>query len=1072
MALSIPLPHVESTERVRFVSAFVGAMCVTSASLIARTAGDTLFLSSYGRDFLPYMFIGTPLVVSVLSYAFGTYLRKFALSQVIMVACVFLASCCMGLWVALAHPWGGFRIAAYFLGDLIVCGSMLLFWSFFGQIFNSRHAKRLLGPVGAGGTFACILAGLLVGPYTQRLGTANLLLLVALLLLIFGGAVFYLYRHEPSYLQTPPQDRQETKVSNLGYYTHLVKMVQVRNLALLVLVATVAVTLVDYQFKASVQSAYQGQTLAAFFGNFYFATNVLTLLIQVFLVSRLLQGSLLVTLYILPVALLVGSLGTSLTASFGWIVATKFIVQTATFTIDNAALQILYLGIRKQSYSQARAFIDGICKPLAMGVTGVVLVAVSDILPIYSLALGVSALAIIWLALVRKTYRVYVKGLIEGLGTRLFDLPQENTALHHQSIEPHIKQALRSAPSDDLPYLLSIMGELEEVDWAPEMRLLLRRKQPEVKVAALNYLKQSGNKLDFPAILENTKHPLPEVRQAAVSTAVALCGETAMDVVEASLRDPHPEVQAEAAIGLIKIGNLNGLLTGFAALKTMIESDNTATRSAAVLPLSRMQIAGKTTLFLELLNDTDKEVRSAALQSCINCPDPQLVPVLLSKLRDPASSEQVVDALFAFGSLTLDYLDAHTESVEVREMFYESNCLPNVLVRIGGVSALNILRKVLDKPTAQEPIDLIDAYCRLLKERTSINPYLDQLDRITNHELDSARKRLRNLHHISSLPGNTILCEALQEEYQRHLQNLLLLLGVRVPGVDMHMLYPALRREENGSRIQALEVLDNVLRVDLREKVLSVVDPSQSRLGNQDGWGQLLNLLQSETSKWVLVGALYAAGESRQQDWAHLTRKFLRYENAIIRETALHALIQIKKLKKLPEECSFLLEDPDFRVCKLARSLAQHSKTGVDSMIVVEKMLFLRHVPLFSKMVSSELGRIAHITQETVYPAGTKIIQEGEQGDCLYLIVDGEVLIHKGETRLNILKSKSHFGEMSIIDGEPRSASATALVDCLTLRIDRRDFNELLSTRSQVAVEVIRVLNRRLRETSSAASSS
>ncbi len=149
------------------------------------------------------------------------------------------------------------------------------------------------------------------------------------------------------------------------------------------------------------------------------------------------------------------------------------------------------------------------------------------------------------------------------------------------------------------------------------MRLLLRRKQPEVKVTALNYLKQSGNKLDFPAILENTKHPLREVRQAALSTTVALCGETAMDVVEASLRDPHPEVQAEAAIGLIEIGNLNGLLTGFAVLKTMIESDNTADRSAAVLPLSRIQIAGKTTLFLKFLNDTDKEVRSAALQSCI-----------------------------------------------------------------------------------------------------------------------------------------------------------------------------------------------------------------------------------------------------------------------------------------------------------------------------------------------------------------------------------------------------------------------------------------------------------------------
>ena len=222
MVLRALLPHVEADERVRFFGAFVGFMCVASASLIARTAGDTLFLSAYGRDFLSYMYIGTALVVGLLSYAFGTYARNVSLSRIIIVACGCLAVCCLALGLALIHPWGGLRVVAYLLADLTVYGSMLLFWSLFGQIFNSRQAKRLLGSVGAGGTLACILAGLLVGPYTERFGTASLLLPVGLLMLGFAGSVFYLSRRELIDLQPSPRSEQETRVSNLGYYTHLV----------------------------------------------------------------------------------------------------------------------------------------------------------------------------------------------------------------------------------------------------------------------------------------------------------------------------------------------------------------------------------------------------------------------------------------------------------------------------------------------------------------------------------------------------------------------------------------------------------------------------------------------------------------------------------------------------------------------------------------------------------------------------------------------------------------------------------------------------------------------------------
>jgi CRP/FNR family transcriptional regulator, cyclic AMP receptor protein len=133
-------------------------------------------------------------------------------------------------------------------------------------------------------------------------------------------------------------------------------------------------------------------------------------------------------------------------------------------------------------------------------------------------------------------------------------------------------------------------------------------------------------------------------------------------------------------------------------------------------------------------------------------------------------------------------------------------------------------------------------------------------------------------------------------------------------------------------------------------------------------------------------------------------------------------------------------------------------------MIVVEKMLFLRYVPLFSNMATSELSHVASVAREVTFPAGYRIIDQGDHGDHMFLIVDGEVLIQRGDTPLKTLRPKDFFGEMSIIDGEARSASAIAQTDCLCLRIDKDDFQGLLSTHNSAAVSVVRALNQRLRE--------
>ncbi len=132
-------------------------------------------------------------------------------------------------------------------------------------------------------------------------------------------------------------------------------------------------------------------------------------------------------------------------------------------------------------------------------------------------------------------------------------------------------------------------------------------------------------------------------------------------------------------------------------------------------------------------------------------------------------------------------------------------------------------------------------------------------------------------------------------------------------------------------------------------------------------------------------------------------------------------------------------------------------------MPTVEKVLFLKRVPLFAGVPARDLVQVAGIAEEVICEAEARIITEGEQGNAMFLIVEGEVTIHRGPQRIATLHPQDCFGEMSILDNEPRSASVTALTDCLLLKVDQDHFHDILFQNADVALAIIRTLTRRLR---------
>lgn len=96
-------------------------------------------------------------------------------------------------------------------------------------------------------------------------------------------------------------------------------------------------------------------------------------------------------------------------------------------------------------------------------------------------------------------------------------------------------------------------------------------------------------------------------------------------------------------------------------------------------------------------------------------------------------------------------------------------------------------------------------------------------------------------------------------------------------------------------------------------------------------------------------------------------------------------------------------------------------------------------------------------------PAGQTIFTEGEPGDCLYVVVEGEVQITRAGKHVRTVGPGSLFGEMALIEHGPRSATATARTPCRVVSVNERRFNFLVQQTPFFAIQVMRIMSERLR---------
>jgi CRP-like cAMP-binding protein len=122
----------------------------------------------------------------------------------------------------------------------------------------------------------------------------------------------------------------------------------------------------------------------------------------------------------------------------------------------------------------------------------------------------------------------------------------------------------------------------------------------------------------------------------------------------------------------------------------------------------------------------------------------------------------------------------------------------------------------------------------------------------------------------------------------------------------------------------------------------------------------------------------------------------------------------------------------------------------------------LRALPLFSKLSTRHLRQVAKLAQFVDFAPGEAVVIAGETGDAFYLIVSGKAEV-RARPRAGALGPGDFFGEMALIDGEPRSATIAAKTELHAMKLARRPFMKLLDQEPRVALALMAELAGRVR---------
>jgi CRP-like cAMP-binding protein len=125
--------------------------------------------------------------------------------------------------------------------------------------------------------------------------------------------------------------------------------------------------------------------------------------------------------------------------------------------------------------------------------------------------------------------------------------------------------------------------------------------------------------------------------------------------------------------------------------------------------------------------------------------------------------------------------------------------------------------------------------------------------------------------------------------------------------------------------------------------------------------------------------------------------------------------------------------------------------------------VLLATVPIFEGLSKKQLKVIAKSSEVVDYMAGHSIVKEGDLGDSFFVVLHGQAKVTTGGKTINRLMPGDHFGEISLLDGDPRTATVTSETPMKMMMLERKDFIKAVSNDPEMSLAMMRTLARMIR---------
>ena len=1044
-----PVVEVRKEEALGVLMMFAYSFLAMTAYNILKPITRSKYISDLGAENLPYVMLAAGLIIGVLMAAYSWVVARLPRNTALPITQLGLAGLLIGFWFLFQTEARWVSAAFYLMG--LILGILLIsqFWTVANLVYDPRQAKRVFGFIGGGAALGGIAGSFILRTLTLNLGTTNMLVISATLLVVMAFLTWRILRKANLQAATALASHADEKgVSFAEAFTLLRNSRHLQIIALVISFAAVGAVIIEQQLNMAAEAAKgQDQTdaLTVFLAEVQLWTSSIGFVIQIWLTARIHRYlGIGFALLVLPVSLGASAVVMLLNGALWAPALARVLDQSLRYNVDKTTREILFLPLPEDVKLKAKSFVDVTVDRMAKAAGALALLVLVqpwglnlDWQRISYASLTVMALWIVMSFTAKRGYLTAFRQSIERHDVQPEELRLTGADL--STIETLVQELSHPQPAR-VVYAIDMLESLGKGNLVTP--LLLHHDAPDVRERALNAIARTRNDIAAqwtPQVRRALADSNAGVRAAALRALGAIAKEDAATLARPMLLDPDPRIRATAAVALAASTDPGDLAAAEATLAEIVTSTSEGTRRArhdvaaalAQTPDPRFQ-----RLLIPLLYDTHADIADEALESVRKAQraDFIFVPTLVSLLRNRHLKGRAREVLVSYGEPVIDALayfmaDSHEDEWIRRH-------IPSTLAMITSQKSVDALVARLEDPDGFLRYKVISALSRLRREDDRLTFPADAIEAAVTRD---ARQYFRylSLHHNlvsrSAVDDTALLSRALVEKMRRGRNRIFQLLALIYPYGDISAAEWTLTHGEARTRASASEYLDNILTGTIRKLVMPIVDdlPLEERVRRAN----------------VLI-------RSRPRDVEETLLQLINDDDQVISACAIDE-VRHHQLWALAPDIEHVLAHRDVRdwfafeaaswaLAEVRMKAERRRQIWLEPLPAVVLASQLRLLPLFASLSVEELFRIASASRQIRHEPGTVLLTERSIPEMLHVLLDGDVTM-SGNGGAKTISAPAAFGFAEALQARPMRRTVRTSDIAVTLAMTSEELRTQLA---------------------------